>query len=72
MYIIGRDKTSRKSLVESLQQSNPRAEIIWLEGQVTLLAEVKRLCMEIKGREDSIDLLFLSAGFLPFVGRHGI
>jgi NAD(P)-dependent dehydrogenase (short-subunit alcohol dehydrogenase family) len=72
VYIIGRGQANHKSFVEDLQQSNPKAEIIWLEGQVTLLAEVKRLCKEIKSREDSIDLLFLSAGFLPFAGRHGI
>jgi hypothetical protein len=54
------------------QQSNSEAEIVWLEGQVTLLAEVKRFCIEIKSREESIDLLFLSAGFLPFAERQGI
>jgi NAD(P)-dependent dehydrogenase (short-subunit alcohol dehydrogenase family) len=72
VYIIGRDKASRKSWLESLQGSNHQAEIIWLDGQVTLLAEVKRLCNEIKRREDSIDLLFLSAGFLPFDSRKGM
>jgi NADP-dependent 3-hydroxy acid dehydrogenase YdfG len=71
VYIIGRDKTDHKKLLEDLQQSNPKAELIWLEGQVSLLAEVKRLCLDIKKREEKIDLLFLSAGFLPFAGRHG-
>ncbi|CZR68658.1 uncharacterized protein PAC_18557 [Phialocephala subalpina] len=70
LYIIGRDEANRRSWLEELQQSNPKAEINWLEGQVTLLAEVKRLCLKIKSHEESIDLLFLSAGFLPFDGRH--
>lgn len=71
VYIIGRDQASRKSWLEDLQRSNSQSEIIWLEGHATLLAEVKKLCVEIKSREDSIDLLFLSAGFLPFGGRIG-
>lgn len=72
LYIIGRNETSHKQFLQNLQQSNSQAEIVFLEGQVTLLTEVKRLCIEIKSREKSIDLLFLSAGFLPFTGRQGI
>lgn len=72
IYIIGRDKASRKSWLESLQRSNSQTELVWLDGQVSLLAEVKRLCIEIKSRENSINLLFLCAGFLPYVDRNGM
>jgi NADP-dependent 3-hydroxy acid dehydrogenase YdfG len=72
IYILGRNEASHREFLQHLQQSNSQAEIVWLEGQVTLLAEVKRLCIEIKSREVSIDLLFLSAGFLPFAARQGI
>jgi predicted amino acid dehydrogenase len=72
IYILGRNEASHREFLQHLQQSNSQAEIVWLKGQVTLLAEVKRLCIEIKSREESIDLLFLSAGFLPFAGRQGI
>jgi NADP-dependent 3-hydroxy acid dehydrogenase YdfG len=71
IYILGRNEASHREFLQHLQQSNSQAEIVWLEGQVTLLAEVKRLCIEIKSREESIDLLFLSAGFLPFTRRQG-
>ncbi len=71
VYIIRRDKDSRKAWLEELENSNPHAQIIWLEGQVSVLAETKRLTDEIKSREESIDLLFLSQGFLPFGGRQG-
>jgi NADP-dependent 3-hydroxy acid dehydrogenase YdfG len=71
LYIIGRNKSSHELWLESLQQSNSNAEIVWLEGQVSLLAEVKRLCTEIMRKEERVDLFWLSAGFLPFTGRHG-
>jgi NAD(P)-dependent dehydrogenase (short-subunit alcohol dehydrogenase family) len=72
IYIIGRNEASHKQFLRDLRQSNSEAEIIWLEGQVTLLSELKRLCIQIKSSEKSIDLLFLSAGFLPFTGRQGM
>lgn len=71
VYVIGRNKEGREPFLRGLKTSNSRAEVIWLEGQVTLLAEVKRLCAEIKGRESRIDLVFMSQGFLPWNGRHG-
>jgi hypothetical protein len=72
VYVISRDKASRQSWLKNLQHSIPKAEINWLKGRVTLLAEVKRLYIEIRSWENGVDLLFLSAGFLPFAGRHRI
>jgi hypothetical protein len=71
VYIVGQNQSSRESWLESLQQSTLDAEIVRLEGQVSLLSEVKRLCTEINNREQRVDLLWLSAGFLPLTGRHG-
>ncbi|KAF7590842.1 hypothetical protein BBP40_002311 [Aspergillus hancockii] len=46
--------------------------MIFLRGQASLMAETKRLIDEISILETHIDLLFLSFGFLPFLGRQGI
>ena len=45
---------------------NPKAEIIWTEGEISLLAETKRVCDVIKSKESSVDLLFPTAGYAPF------
>lgn len=71
IYIIGRNGVANAAFLDQLRQWNPLAEIVWLEGQVTLLAEVKRVCERIKGREEHIGLLFMSAGYMPFGGRDG-
>ncbi|KAH8810902.1 hypothetical protein F5884DRAFT_780728 [Xylogone sp. PMI_703] len=69
VYIIGRNASSQQDLLNQLREINPKGDFIFLETQITLLAEVKRVCDEIKTREKSIDLLWLSAGALPFDGR---
>ncbi|KAF2092449.1 NAD(P)-binding protein [Rhizodiscina lignyota] len=69
IYVIGRNGDKHKRLLDELRKSNDKADIFWLEGQISLLAEVQRLCDEIKARETSIDLLFMSAGFIRSGGR---
>ncbi|KAH7244506.1 uncharacterized protein BKA55DRAFT_541400 [Fusarium redolens] len=70
-YVLGRNGATHKSLLDQLRQSNPQAEVIWLEGQISLLAETSRLCNEIKAHEEKIDLLLLSTAYLPMGPRQG-
>ncbi|KAJ1713256.1 short-chain dehydrogenase [Aspergillus flavus] len=72
-YIIGRDEAAFQPALRELQASNPSATLIFLEGEISLLAEARRLTDIILSREEEtgggIDMLFLSSGFLPFLGR---
>ena len=71
VYIIGRKESegSFRSSMEELFQANPKVNLIWIEGEVSLLSEVKRICDHIKALETKIDLLFLTTGYTPFTGR---
>jgi NAD(P)-dependent dehydrogenase (short-subunit alcohol dehydrogenase family) len=66
--------TSFKAYVigDELQQANPNAKIIWIDGEVSLLSEVKRICSHIKTLEGSVDLLFMTAGYAPLGGRQSM
>jgi NAD(P)-dependent dehydrogenase (short-subunit alcohol dehydrogenase family) len=70
-YVIGRKEkeTSFRSVIEELHQVNPVASVIWIEGEVSLLSEVKRVCDYIRTLETEVDLLFMTPGFAPFAGR---
>jgi NAD(P)-dependent dehydrogenase (short-subunit alcohol dehydrogenase family) len=70
-YVIGRPESEAafKPFIEELHAANANASIVWVEGQVSLLSEVKRICDYIKKLETSIDLLFLTTGYVPFGGR---
>lgn len=61
-----------KPFLDELRASNPTADLIYVPGEVSLLAEVKRISLDIKSREPTIDLLFLSAGYAPLGGRIGM
>jgi NAD(P)-dependent dehydrogenase (short-subunit alcohol dehydrogenase family) len=64
VYVIGRKGDKHKAFLDQLRGSNKHANIIWLEGQLSLLADTKRLCDAIKAREKCIDALYMSAGFI--------
>ncbi len=55
--------------IQELRTLNPKAEIIWTEAEVSLLADVKRVCDIIKSKESHVDLLFLTPGYAPFGPR---
>ncbi|KAJ4316385.1 hypothetical protein N0V84_007900 [Fusarium piperis] len=71
IYLVGRKSSEERSraFIEELRVINPTAEVIWTEGDVSLLAETRRLCDVIKSKESRIDLLFLTPGYAPFGAR---
>ena len=71
IYLVGRKSSEERTrvFIQELRDVNPKAEVVWTEGEVALLAETKRVCDVIKSKESRIDLLFLTAGYAPFSGR---
>lgn len=71
IYLVGRKSSAErtKTFIEELKVINSKAEVVWVEAEVSLLAESKRVCEFIKSKESRVDLLFLTAGFAGFGGR---
>ncbi|PGH28082.1 hypothetical protein AJ80_00339 [Polytolypa hystricis UAMH7299] len=71
IYLVGRKSSEERmhAFIQELHAINPKAEVIWTEGEVALLAETKRICEAIKSKESRVDLLFLTAGYAPFGTR---
>lgn len=71
IYLVGRKSSEErtKALIQELQAVNPKAQVIWTQGEISLLADSRRICEEIKSYESHIDLLFLTAGYAPFHER---
>lgn len=72
IYLVGRQSSAERmsSFIQELHTVNAKAEIIWTEGEVSLLAETKRVCQVIQSKETRVDLLFLTAGYAPLGGRN--
>ncbi|KAF1846533.1 uncharacterized protein K460DRAFT_314051 [Cucurbitaria berberidis CBS 394.84] len=60
-YVIGRKESEQafKTFLDDLHQANPTANIIWVEGQVSLLSDVKRVFTP-EGLDISQSLVFYS------------
>jgi len=71
VYLVGRKSSEERmhAFIQELHATNPKAGIIWTEGEITLLADTKRICDIIKSKESRVDLLFLTAGYAPFGTR---
>ncbi|TDZ61704.1 Oxidoreductase andH [Colletotrichum trifolii] len=72
VYIVGRKATepAMRPLLEDLRRKNSKAELIWVEGEISLLSETRRICEIIKQKEEKLDFMCLTAGYAPFGGRN--
>lgn len=71
IYLVGRKSSEERmhAFIQELHAVNSKAEVVWTEGEVALLAETKRVCEAIKSKESRVDLLFLTTGYAPFSTR---
>ncbi|KAI0141597.1 hypothetical protein GGR57DRAFT_520171 [Xylariaceae sp. FL1272] len=71
IYLIGRKSSEERTqgFIQELHSINPLAEVMWIEGEVGLLAEVERVCKIITTKEGKVDLLFLTTGYAPVGAR---
>lgn len=71
VYIVGRSKSSITPLLKELQDLNPQGTFTFIESQISLIKNVDKVCEEIKEKEQKMDLIFLSPGYLTLEGRQG-
>ena len=71
IYLVGRKSSAERMnlFMQELHAVNPKVEFNWIEAEVALLSETKRVCEVIKSRESRVDLLFLTTGYAPFGPR---
>ena len=62
IYFLGRSKQSGDRVRAELEKLNPDGEYIFISVDVSLLRSVDDVCRQIKEKETSINLLFLSTG----------
>ncbi|KAH8820229.1 fungal-specific transcription factor domain-containing protein [Xylogone sp. PMI_703] len=67
-YFIGRSQDAADRIVAECRTLNPAGEYTFIKADVSLIRVVDDICKEIKSKEKSLNLLFLSAG-LPSMDR---
>lgn len=66
IYLVGRSQKAGAEIVKNLNKSNPDGSYNFISSDVTLIANVDKVCSEIKLKEKKIDLLVLSPGYLAW------
>ncbi|CAF3591031.1 unnamed protein product [Fusarium graminearum] len=69
IYLVGRSASATTALIAELRQGNPSATIEFIERDVSLVKEADAAMQEISKREEKVDILFMSVGFMSFEGR---
>jgi short chain dehydrogenase len=69
IYIIGRSQTAASSIITELKTLNPGGSYTFIQADVSLIRIVDSVCAQIKEKEKSINLLFMSQGVASFDRR---
>ncbi|KAF2022229.1 NAD(P)-binding protein [Aaosphaeria arxii CBS 175.79] len=69
VYLIGRNQNEATRISEELRTINTTSKIDFIKSDVSLLKSVDDACKEIKEKEQKVNLLFMTAGYLTTKGR---
>ncbi|KAF2151230.1 putative short-chain dehydrogenases/reductase [Myriangium duriaei CBS 260.36] len=64
VYIIGRSQEAGTRITKECKELNPRGEFTFISKDTSLMRNVDELCGDLKRREKTINLLFLTIGTL--------
>ncbi|KAL9092512.1 MAG: hypothetical protein Q9165_004316 [Trypethelium subeluteriae] len=64
VYIIGRSGEAGERIVGECKALNPEGTFIFMKRETSLIRNVDEICHELTGKEEVINLLFLSVGTL--------
>ena len=64
VYIIGRSQEAGDRIAAECRELNPKGTFVFLQKETHLMRNVDEVCNEIAGKEQVVNLLFLSVGTL--------
>ncbi|MCJ1385007.1 hypothetical protein MMC17_008125 [Xylographa soralifera] len=70
IYIVGRNGAAAATITEQVKVLNPESEVVFIKADTSLIKNVDAVCKEIQSKEDKINFLFLTTGYLAFDGRN--
>ncbi|VVT56196.1 uncharacterized protein SAPINGB_P004888 [Magnusiomyces paraingens] len=68
VYVVGRSAEAGAKVVAQIESINPEANAQFVTCDITLIKEVDKLCDTLLANESTINLLYLSAGFVSLKG----
>jgi short-subunit dehydrogenase len=65
-YFIGRSQEAAARITAECRQLNPEGDFIFIKADVSLIRNVDDVCRELKNKESTINILFLSCGTVAY------
>ncbi|KAJ9247239.1 hypothetical protein DTO207G8_8211 [Paecilomyces variotii] len=69
IYLIGRSQSAADAAIASMKTINSSAQPTFLQTDISLLKNVDSVCAEIAAREEKVNLLFMTPGYMTLKGR---
>jgi NAD(P)-dependent dehydrogenase (short-subunit alcohol dehydrogenase family) len=69
IYVVGRNPDAAAPLLAHLRSTDQSATIHFIHKDVSLVRDADAAAQFVKSREEKLDLLFTSSGFISFEGR---
>ncbi|KAL2862241.1 uncharacterized protein BJX67DRAFT_310802 [Aspergillus lucknowensis] len=69
IYLIGRNQSAANSAISTMKSINPSATLTFLKADISRLKNVDSVCAEILAKEKTLNLLFMTPGYLTTRGR---
>lgn len=70
-YLLSRNGTAASTITEQVKKLNPESEVVFIKADTSLIKNVDAVCKDIQSKEDKINFLFMTTGYLTFNGRNG-
>ena len=68
VYLVGRSQKAGDEIVQQAKQTNPQGTYHFISADVSLVANVDKVCEQIKAKEKKLDFMVLSCGYVDFTG----
>ena len=68
---LSRNGAAASTITEQAKELNPESQVVFIKADTSLIKNVDAACKDIQLKEDKINLLFMTTGYLSFDGRNG-
>ena len=70
-HLLSRNETAASTITEQVKKLNAKSEVVFIKADTSLIKNVDAACKKIQSKEDKINFLFITTGYLAFDGRNG-
>ena len=70
-YLLSRNETAASTITEQVKKLNSESKVVFIKADTSLIKNVDAACKDIQSKENKINFLFLTTGYLTFDGRNG-